>query len=114
MGIAETIKARSVRVLLGRPLELNKSNTPLAQKFKIKLFTVFAVAEIMFQVIALGFEGVVLLVFDLPTSSARSGDRGDVGPGDFEGFGSMAGRLLWLGDRPGQRLPAGSFFPRLE
>jgi hypothetical protein len=39
VGIAETIKARSVRVLLGRPLELNQSNTPLAQKFKIELFT---------------------------------------------------------------------------
>jgi hypothetical protein len=38
-GIAETIKARSAGVLLGRPLELNKSNTPLAWKFKIKLFT---------------------------------------------------------------------------
>ena len=102
MGIAETIKARSVRVLLGRPLELNQSNTPLAPKFKLQLCTVFAVAEIRFQVIALGFEGVVLLVFDLPASSARSGDRGDVGPGDFEGFGSMAGRRLWLGDRPGR------------
>ena len=32
-----------------------------------------AVAEIMFLMIALGFEGVVVLVLDLPAGAARSG-----------------------------------------
>ena len=43
-----------------------------------------AVAEVVFEVIALGLERVVVLVFDLPPGAARGDDRGHVLLGDFE------------------------------
>ena len=44
----------------------------------------FAMAEIMLQVIALGFEGIVVFVFDLPAGAPASDQVGDVFAGDFE------------------------------
>lgn len=44
----------------------------------------FAVAEVMFQMVALGLEGVVVLVFNLPTRAARGDDAGDVFVGDLK------------------------------
>lgn len=43
-----------------------------------------AVAEVMFQVIALGFQRVVVLVLDLPSRATGDDDAGDVLLGDFE------------------------------
>ena len=39
-------------------------------------------AEIVLQVVALGFERIVVFVLDLPSRTARGGDGGDIFVGD--------------------------------
>jgi len=43
-----------------------------------------AMAEVVFEVVALGLEGVVVLVFDFPPGASRGDDGGYVLVGDFE------------------------------
>ena len=43
----------------------------------------FAMAEVMFEVIALGFKSVVVFVFDLPSDPGRGHEGGDVLVGDL-------------------------------
>ena len=43
-----------------------------------------AVAEVVFEVIALGLEGVVVFVLDLPAGATGGDDAGDIFIGDLE------------------------------
>lgn len=68
----------------------------------------FAVAKVMFQVLALGLKRVVVLVFDLPARPPRGDDRGDVGLGDFEvGNEAVAVKNFSLRVGDGQFTPVG-------
>ena len=50
-----------------------------------------AVAKVVFQMIALGFKGVVVFVFDLPTRAVRSHQGGHV---------STVGNNVWKSQKP--------------
>ena len=43
-----------------------------------------AATEVMFEIVALGFQRVIVLVFDLPAGAARGDDTSDVLIGDFK------------------------------
>ena len=63
-------------------------------------------AEVVFEVLALGFERVVILVLDLPTCSARSGNRHDIVVSDVMGRGpGLAEHHVALGIRGDEFAP---------
>ena len=66
----------------------------------------FAMTEVMFQVIALGLERIIVFVFDFPTGAAGGGKGGDVLVGDREiGYPAIEVEHLALGVGLGEFTP---------